>query len=292
MAISAFLLASVIPVLKATAEITSKEKIDDIGLFTVSLFSRVTGIPILMGGLYVRGVPQVSLQFWTALSVSVPLGVLATLSYIKALEVSDLSFVSPLSSISPILLIMTGFIFLGEVPSLYGFFGMIFIVIGVYVLNVSKSTSKANLLDPFMQIKNNKSVKYIGAMIVIYSITAPIDKIGVEASSPLLYTAGLYIGLSIGLFIPMVQYSDTWKQNCREHYKTLSVIGICNSLASIAQMVAFTLTLVIYVISIKRIGIIFSVMYGTIVKNEGLTTARITGTIIIITGVTLISITI
>lgn len=291
MAISAFLLASFIPVLKATAEITSKEKIDEMGLFTVSLFSRVTGVPILLVGLSVRGVPDVSAQFWMALSVTVPLGVLATLSYIKALEVSELSFVSPLSSLSPILLILTGFIFLGEVPSLYGLFGMIFIVIGVYVLNVSKSTA-SNLLGPFMQIKKNDAVKYIGAMVVIYSITAPIDKVGVEASSPLLYTAGLYLGLSIGLFVPMVRYSDNWKHNCREHYKTLSVIGICNSLASIAQMVAFTLTLVIYVISIKRMGIIFSVMYGTIIKNEGLTTARITGTMIIIVGVTLISITI
>jgi len=292
MAISVFLIASLIPLLKSTAEIISKEQVDNnIDLFTVSLFSRVTGIPILLIGIFIFGIPDVSTQFWLALSATIPIGISGTLLYIKALDVSDLSIVSPLSSLSPILLVVTGFLFLGEVPSVYGIIGVLFIICGVYILNVSKSTS-TNLLDPFIKIKNNEAVKYIGGLLIVYSIAAPIDKIGVEASSPILYTAALYIGLSIGLFIVMAYKSNNWKSECKEHYKALSLIGLFNSLASIVQMFAITLTLVVYVISLKRMGIIISVLYGSIFKDEGITTARITGSIIIITGITLISYTI
>lgn len=44
--------------------------------------------------------------------------------------------------------------------------------------------------------------------------------------------------------------------------KKLSSIGFFNGLSSLTQMIAFSLTLVVYVVSIKRVASLLSAIYG------------------------------
>lgn len=54
-------------------------------------------------------------------------------------------------------------------------------------------------------------------------------------------------------------------------------------------MIALSLTLVVYVVSIKRVDSLLSAIYGAMFLKEGWTTARIADSIIIIIGSILIA---
>lgn len=66
-------------------------------------------------------------------------------------------------------------------------------------------------------------------------------------------------------------------------------IGGLSGLSSNAQMTALTYTLVVYVISIKRSGILLSVIIGHFVYGEENIKERITGSLIILLGLFLIA---
>ena len=61
---------------------------------------------------------------------------LALLIFFKALKKLDLSLAIPLLSFTPIFMLLSSFILLGEFPSLLGILGMILVVSGIYVLNL------------------------------------------------------------------------------------------------------------------------------------------------------------
>lgn len=64
--------------------------------------------------------------------------------------------------------------------------------------------------------------------------------------------------------------------------------GIFNSVSIITNMVALSLTKVAYMISVKRLSLLFSVLYGYIMFKESGIREKLLGAIFMITGVLLI----
>jgi len=69
------------------------------------------------------------------------------------------------------------------------FLGIILITFGTYILKIDGSK---NLFEPLRKLWNERGVQLILAVILIYSVTANIDKLGVKMSSAVMWPLAIY----------------------------------------------------------------------------------------------------
>lgn len=206
----------------------------------------------------------------------------ATLLYAKALELSDLSIVVPISSFSPVFLVITGFLILGEQPNIGGLIGIITIALGVYSLNINEVST--SIFKPIKSIWADKGAQLALGVTLIYSITAVIGKIGVERSSPVTWSLSIYIVMAVFLSVVMFFKSNELKEKVSSNYKALIIVGLFTGLGFIFQATAYEYTLVVFVVSIKKTHMIFSVLIGYLYFDEVNIRSRLFGASLVFSG--------
>lgn len=286
------LIAAIGAVSKSFSEILSKRNfLDDVDVYVNSWALRFFAIPFLLIALIATGgIPEIEKEFYYSLAISAPIGISATVLYMKALDAGDISLISPISGLSPLLLLITTPLIVNEFPSALGLVGVMIATLGVYLLEVNKASAN-DVLQPFKSLFSNPGAKYILLVVILYSVSAPVDKIAVEASSPIMYTLALHIVIAAAL-TPMMIYKNGYETlpKIKKDIKWVSAVGALSGLASLLQMIALTYTLVVYVIAVKRCGIIISVVYGSYKFDEPYTMQRIIASAVMIVGIILISI--
>jgi uncharacterized membrane protein len=251
---------------------------------------RFYALPIFFILLLFYELPKIGSQFYLALFVSGTLNLIALIFYMKAIKYSDISLAVPLLTFTPLFLLLTSPLIIGEFPKIFGVIGVILIVIGSYLLNIqARKNSFLGFFYPFRALLKEKGPKFMLATALIWSISSNVDKIGVINSSP------AYWALAVNLFIAffmtiIVCYRQRGKgYNKLFKLKSLLPIGVFSGLSYSCQSIAYSLTLVTNVISIKRTSVLFSVIFGYWIFKEKNIKERLFGAIIMIIGVLLIT---
>lgn len=210
------------------------------------------------------------------------LNIISLWLYFKSVSISPLSLCLPMLSFSPVFLIITSRIMLREEVSALGIVGILMVVVGSYILNISKV--KAGLLEPFKSLVYEKGTRYMLIVSFIWSITANLDKHGVLMSSPLVWTFLMSFGIGFvgGVMLLLKNKTLTFK-------RSIILVSLADSLSALFQMIAISLIYVPYVISIKRMSIMFSSVMGYLIFKEkpnflGILIMLLGATIILLTG--------
>ncbi len=203
------------------------------------------------------------------INVSLKFLLLATLSfylYFKALSVSPLSLTVPMLSFSPVFLLMTSRLMLDEVIPLPGVIGVLMVFCGSYILNISRV--KAGVFEPLKSIIYEKGSRYMLMVAFIWSITANLDKMGVNMSSPIFWTSFMSAGIGLcGYFIWLI--SSRFKNLIFEWISgKILLVSLLDGMGAFLQMVSITLIPVPYAISIKRTSILMSAFWGKVFYKE------------------------
>lgn len=207
-------------IFKSSSEIISKYSLlEEVDEYLLAWALRFFAIPPILIGLFLYSIPDISSKLLFAILFSVPAGVLATVFYMKAIKTSDLSIISPISGLSPVLVILSSSLIVGEVPSVLGLVGVMATTLGKYVLKIHEASS--GFSEPFRAVLREPGAKFMIAMLLIYAVTAPVDKIGVEASSPVFYTFLLH-SRQLGLLTPIMVYQNRdWRNSIRRNKKEI-----------------------------------------------------------------------
>lgn len=281
-------LALVMALLKGVQSIYQRRNALDTDEFITAFSSRIFGAPVLLLAIAFYGVPDLTPRF---LLLAIPQSaVIAGTSILiaKAYKASDASIVTPMFAISPLLVLFTSFIMLGELPDLLGVVGVVLIAIGAYVLKIKNAK---NILEPLKKLWHERGVQIILVVIIIYSVTANLDKIGVGMTSPVMWPLTVYTLSSLIMLPVMMKKSPDWKGQIARDWKPLALLGGLGGITIILQMMALELTLVSYVISIKRLSIPVTVILSYLMLNEKESfKERILGSALMALGVILISI--
>lgn len=245
-------------------------------------FSALFLLPIIFFDL-----PEIKPMYFIGLFVSGTLNIAAMVFFMKSIKNGDLSTTVPLTTLSPLLLLITSPLIVGEFPSILGIIGMVAIVLGAYLLNLK--SDRQGFFAPFKAIFYEKGPRYMLVVVLLWSITANFDKIGVVNSSPMFYsfTIQTYIGLVL-LFFVLPKFKKA-PNLYRANFKALVGIGALATLTIICHMIAISLTIVPYVISIKRTNSILSVIFGRIFFKEGNLKERLVAAVLMFVGVLLIT---
>jgi len=244
---------------------------------------RIFALLFLLPLLFFIPIPKISSQFWWALFFGGGLNTLASLLYMKAIKISPLSLTVPMLTFTPLFLLLTSPIILGEFPKIFGILGILLIVFGSYLLNIH--IIKNGYSAPFKALIKEKGSAMMLLAAFIWSITSNIDKIGVLSSSPIFWIISVNIFISLILSMIILFQRKNFKENIIPNTKALLPIGMFLTLSLICQMTAIKMALVSYVISIKRTSIIFSSLYGFFIFKEPFLKFRLIGILIMVLGV-------
>jgi uncharacterized membrane protein len=284
-----FLFSILTAFFESIKDVYSKKSLIKVDEYVVAWSIRVFALPFLIIPLLFTGIPTIKTNYWIALLTGGTLNVGATVLYMKALKYSDLSISVPMVTFTPAFLLLTSPVLVGEFPNITGIMGITLIVCGSYVLNIKQG--KKGVLKPFKHLINEKGPKYMLLVAFIWSITSNIDKIGIKSSSIVFWIISINFFSSVILTPLLVVKKKSRQLKLFECVKLLSLVGFFAALRSIFQMWAIYLTLVAYVISIKRYSVIFSIIFGYIIFKEKGIRERLIGAILMVLGVFLIVLT-
>lgn len=269
----------------ATADAFTK-KVSDVDDYILMLSRFLYASPFALLLLFFIAIPQLDSIFWLVLLLLIPFEVLLQIFYVKAIRGAPLSLVMPFTSLTPVFMIFTSFVMLGELPSIVGFLGILIIVIGTYILNF-KSLSKG-ILEPFKAIFREKSCVYMIIAAFLASISINLGKILVQKSSPL-FVSAIYLPLFAIVFL-IIAFFKSRKSlvQLKTNFWNFTPISLFFGLMVIFHNLAITLVIAPYMISIKRTNSIFSVLYGWLLFKEKNIRTRLIGAVVMLIGAGLI----
>ena len=269
----------------ATADAFTKKAPVEINDYVLVLSRFMLGIPLLLL-LIIIPIPTIGAAFWYAFAALVPIEALGYSLYVKSIKNSELSLVVPFLSFTPLFLLLTSFVMLGEFPTLPGLIGIIMVVAGAYVLHLKNL--KQGILAPLKSIVSNHGSIYMLIVAFFFSITSNLSKIIVQNSSPLFATIMYLSSLSIALFLISLVMAGKKIFQFKTEFKSLLPIGFFYGLMALFHNLAITLAIVPYIMSIKRSSSLFSVFYGHLWFKEKNIKARFVGAAVMVSGAALI----
>jgi uncharacterized membrane protein len=211
------------------------------------------------------GIPEIGPAFYQSVFVTGLLNVVAAILYYKALKMTDLSLSIPMISFTPIFLVFTSFFLLNEFPTAFGIVGIFLIAVGSYILNTTKNSK--HLLDPFKEIFANRAILYKLIVAFLFSISVNFDKIVVKNSDPYFGHSMVFL-LICGCFFGISAVNHKGFFSFQRDFHKIFFIGLILALEAVTINLAYIMQIVPYVISIKRISILFSVLYGGLIFRE------------------------
>lgn len=218
-----------------------------------------------------------------------PFEVIATILYYKALRSTDISLSVPFLALTPVFVILTGFLLLGERVKPAGVAGILLITIGVYSLNWKEA--RYGLSHPIKAILLNKGSMYMVLVALIYSLTSVLSKRAMLFSSPQAIPFIYNISLTICM-APFVLYRlKKGRSTINKDYRIAAsfvILGLLFGLSSMFYFKSVALTGVAYAISIKRLSLLLSVGYGWLFFRERDIYIRLFSTFCMFLGVVLV----
>lgn len=170
-------------------DVFSKFSLKDTDEYVVAWSMRLFAVPFLIPVLFFIEIPPIGLHFWTALFAGGLLNIITTVMYMKAIKHSDLSITVPMVTFTPLFLLITSPVMVGEFPDACGMAGVIIIVLGSYILNIRYK--QKGYLAPFKALIKEKGPRLMLGVAFIWSITSNFDKIGIQNSSPMFWVIAI-----------------------------------------------------------------------------------------------------
>lgn len=272
----------------ATSDALTKKALAQTNEYLVAWFRLLFSIPLLLLFWIFVPVPKLDMQFYKAFAFALPLEIIALVLYIKALRISPLSLTLPFLSLTPVFLILSSYLILGERVSFQGSIGIIFITAGGYTLNLHEL--RRGIFEPFKAITREKGSILMIGVALIYSITSSLGKMAIEHSSALFFGITYFIAVTV-IFAPIALWMGRTEKKTfisEKQFKGLMLPGIFYSIMIISHMVAISLTKVAYMISVKRTSLMIGIIYGYLLFKEKNIRERISGAVLMFIGFVMI----
>lgn len=199
--------------------------------------------------------------------------------YFKALDLGNVSKVTPIDKTSIILTLILSSIFLNEKITIIKIISIILILTGT-LLTIKKSDEKVN----------NKWIIYAVLTAIFTSTTTILSKIGIERTNTNLITFLRTLVVLIILTIIIIikkKYKNIKKLN-KKNFIFIILSGISTSLSWLFYFSSLSIGEASIVFPIEKLSLVVSIISSRIFLKEELSKKQILGIIIIIIGTSLL----
>ena len=236
---------------------------------------------------FMSGVPALGKFFWVALFAHGFIYCASVVLYMVAIKSSELSLTVPMIMFTPVFMLVTSRIIVGEKPGAFGVVGVVLIVLGSYLLNVSGI--RLGILAPLRAVVENSGARLMLFVAFVWSITASIEKIGISNSSPFFWGVMDHL-LMLACLTPFALRDLTRRKlNIAHELRGFLPAGVFNAVGTLGYYLAMNHGLAVYAISIKRTSVLLVIVIGSFMFKESGLKDRLFGAAIMLTGVLFIS---
>lgn len=199
----------------------------------------------------------------------------------KSYTVGDLSKVYPIMrGISPLVVPVIGVLFLNEELHLFGWIGIVFIIIGIFSLSDYTSLQKKFVgKDTILAI-------LVGCCVASYMI---IDKLALAYMPPVILNLFINLGsfIALSFFITNKKALQVeWKKN----WHTILSVAVLLPASFLVFLYALSLAEVSLLAPMREIGTVFGAIFGIVLLKEKQGAKRIISSVIITIGVIILGI--
>lgn len=281
-----FLLSLATAFVNATEVTVVKRFLSDLRPLEIMAYPMAYSLPLFALGAAFISPTQILPGFWTTLAILLPINALGYYFSLRAVTISPLSLTMPFQALTPLVVLFTGLVFLGEVPTALGACGIVSIGVGSYVLGLSAGSR--SLLGPFKAILKERGSVYMILAAVIFGLCAVMGKQLILASSPFFAAFTFFLihnSLLLALFFLAKKVSP---RDLLKRPRTGAAVGAMMFAHIFFHYSAISLVAAAYMISIKRLSALFSVIYGGLVFKEEHIFARLAGAAFMTAGAVII----
>lgn len=244
-----------------------------LGLFTLALTSRL---------------PRIDWLFAVGVLGSAGLNAIAHLASTRALKLADVSFVTPLLVFTPVFTVLISAFFLGEIPSVRGWLGVVLVLFGAYWLNHHPS---ADWLAPFKSFAFTPAVTLVLLAGLLWAITPLFEKTAIQHTNPESprFAAFVVDALLVITLTPAVIMRD--KSTIGKlflHRRELFLAGVIAGIAPVLGYTAFSLGFVGYVNTLFKLSTLMTMIWSFLFLKERGMAQRVPASLVMVIGVILI----
>ncbi len=284
-----FLIALSCAFFTASLDAVSKRIMRDNDQWITGTFLLGLGVLALLPIVLAMELQPVSAELVALLAVALPLEILAYYLFLSAIRIAPLSLTVPLLAFTPVFTILTAAILLGERVTPNGAAGIAMVTIGAYLLNAD--LMRSDLLAPVKAVFSNPGSRRMLAVAVIWSLTSALGKMGTQVYGAVPFGFVLTFGvLVVFALVSAVRVMKGWARVSFKGWVPAFLLlgGLLMGAAEISHFVALSMAPVAYMISVKRLSLVFGVFLGWLFFDELNIRYRITGASVMVAGVLLI----
>ncbi|MGD2083313.1 MAG: DMT family transporter [Chromatiales bacterium] len=276
----------------ATADAATKRWMSQYGTREITLVRFVLPGALLAPLLLLEPLPALPAAFWYWMAFLLPLEILAMLLYMRAIRGNPLSLTLPYLAFTPVFVVITGWVLLGEQISRSGLAGVLLVVAGAWLLNVRQGglADWRSILAPLAAVARSPGSRTMLAVAFIYSLTSVAGKGAMrhmppEQFGPFYFAVlGLVTLVLFGLHRPAL-VGALWRRPAAS-----LAVGLAMAVMVLTHFLAVQRVEVAYMVAVKRTSLLFGILYGALWFGErGLAVHLLAGSLMV-AGVFLIAV--
>ncbi|MGE4421243.1 MAG: EamA family transporter [Pseudodesulfovibrio sp.] len=271
----------------ATNSAFIKRYFSDLSSWEMSLIPYFYGLPLFLAALAFIDIPAIGPGFLPSMAWVLPMLMVAILLYYRAIRMSPLSLTLPFLSFTPVFVLFTGGLILDEKLTAQGTAGMLLVVVGGYVLNLD--SARYGFLGPIKAVWKEPGSALMLVVAVLFGLTSVGGKVIILNSSPLFAAVVIFSLYGVLLTLLLLLTGKASLRNLTRRPLLGIAAGLIVFAEALCHNVAMTLTAAAYMITIKRVAGIFSVLYGWLLFHESGIHYRLMGTAIMTAGAAVIA---
>jgi len=214
--------------------------------------------------------PYLPPQFWAWLALVMPLEMVAMLLYVRAIRDYPLAHTVPYLAFTPVLVVLSGWLVLGETVSKPGMLGILLIVAGSWLLNCQPLDRPA---PSTLSVQLKTIVAAPGARLMlgtaaIYAVTSVGGKAAMQWLPPHQFGAFYFSVLGILTLIIVGLRKPSALRIHRFGAVPLLMVAGCMALMVVTHFLALAEIEAAYMIAVKRSSLLFGILYGAMLFQE------------------------
>jgi drug/metabolite transporter (DMT)-like permease len=260
--------------------------------YGMALARLLGAIPFLVLAALWLTLPPLTSAFWLIVAAMLPLETAAMLLYMRAIRVCQVSLCIPFLAFTPVFLILTGWLILGESLSRGGIMGTAMIAAGSYILGLGlERGARPGLLAPLKALAREKGAIMMLGVAGIYSVNAALYKAAILHSGPSFFGVAYPL-----LFTGFMGAGYPWfrvrlRPTLEAHWGWWLAMGFCFALTCLCLANGMELAPAAYLVAVKRLSLLLTVLLGGLWLQERPFLPRVLGAILMCAGVAVIALT-
>ena len=208
--------------------------------------------------------------FWAWLAVLLPLEIVAMLLYVRAIRDYPLSLTLPYLAFTPVFVVATGWLVLGERVSGRGLLGILLVVVGSWLLNFEQAErlTLRTVTAPFRAILVNPGSRLMLGAAAIYGLTSVGGKAAMTWMPPEQFGAFYFSLLGIGTLLLVALIRPRALRVDRFGWLPLAIVAGFMAIMVVTHFLALAEVEAAYMIAVKRTSLLFGMLYGAMLFGE------------------------